>query len=60
MEDVKPMAAGRAFLDNLRHELKRLHGGVICRLRIGDAELARARRCRHCQQERGAQRQIAR
>ena len=42
MEHADAVAAGGSLLHHAGHELQRQHGGIIFRLGIGDAELARA------------------
>ena len=53
MEHPNAVASTAALLDDASHEHERLHGGIVLRLGVGDAELARARRARR-RQERNA------
>jgi hypothetical protein len=42
MEHANVVASAGPLLDHAGHEHERLHGGIVFRLGIGDAELARA------------------
>ncbi len=44
MEDADAMAAAGPLFDQAGHEHQRLHGRIVFRLGIGDAEFARGRR----------------